>query len=120
MRAAACRARSRRVRDGLAMSSRKPIFPRMAAKKPNRTRSKLSSKRAATGTWYGMPAYAKDGSVLCFFQDARKFKTRYCTLGFTDTATLDDGETWPVAFALKEWTPAVEARIAELLRRAMG
>lgn len=160
----------------------------MAARKPNRTPSKLSSKRAGTGTtsdsftaeeraamrdhvrelkaararpagesdesavlakiaemadadramaerlhaiiasvapeltprtWYGMPAYAKDGSVLCFFQDARKFKTRYCTLGFTDKAALDDGETWPVAFALKELTPDAEARIEELLKRAI-
>jgi uncharacterized protein YdhG (YjbR/CyaY superfamily) len=70
-------------------------------------------------TWYGMPAYAKDGSVLCFFQDARKFKTRYSTLGFTDKAALDDDELWPVAFALKELTPAVEARITELLRKAI-
>lgn len=73
----------------------------------------------APRTWYGMPAYAKDGSVLCFFQAARKFKTRYSTLGFTDKAALDDGELWPVAFALKELTPAVEARITELLRTAI-
>jgi uncharacterized protein YdhG (YjbR/CyaY superfamily) len=73
----------------------------------------------APRTWYGMPAYAKDGSVLCFFQDARKFKTRYSTLGFTDKASLDDADVWPVAFALKEWNPAVEARIAELLTRAI-
>ena len=73
----------------------------------------------APRTWYGMPAYAKDGSVLCFFQDARKFKTRYCTLGFTDKAALDDGELWPVAFALKKLTPAVEARITELLKNAI-
>jgi uncharacterized protein YdhG (YjbR/CyaY superfamily) len=71
-------------------------------------------------TWYGMPAYAKDGSVLCFFQDAQKFKSRYATLGFTDKAALDDGEMWPAAFALKELTPAAEARITELLRRAVG
>jgi uncharacterized protein YdhG (YjbR/CyaY superfamily) len=69
--------------------------------------------------WYGMPAYAKDGSVICFFQDARKFKTRYSTLGFTDKAALDDGEMWPAAFALKELTPAVEARITELLKKAL-
>jgi uncharacterized protein YdhG (YjbR/CyaY superfamily) len=71
-------------------------------------------------TWYGMPAYAKDGTVLCFFQDARKFKSRYSTLGFTDKAALDDGEMWPAAFALTKLTPAVEARIIELLRRAVG
>jgi uncharacterized protein YdhG (YjbR/CyaY superfamily) len=69
--------------------------------------------------WYGMPAYAKDGSVLCFFQDARKFKTRYSTLGFTDKAALDDGEMWPAAFALKELTSGVEERIIGLLQRAI-
>ena len=69
-------------------------------------------------TSYGIPAYAKDGSVLCFFQDARKFKSRYSTLGFTDKAALDDGEMWPAAFALTTLTPAVEARIIELLKRA--
>lgn len=70
-------------------------------------------------TWYGMPAYAKGGSVLCFFQDAQKFKARYATLGFTDKAALDDGDMWPTSFALKELTPAAEARIAELLKRAI-
>jgi len=68
--------------------------------------------------WYGMPAYAKDGAVLCFFQSGQKFKTRYATLGFSDRASLDDGEMWPTAFALKAMTPAVEAMIAELLERA--
>ena len=69
--------------------------------------------------WYGMPAYAnQQGQVVCFFQDARKFKSRYSTLGFTDKAALDDGEMWPAAFALKELTPAVEAKITELLKRA--
>ena len=72
----------------------------------------------APRTWYGMPAYAKDGSVVCFFQDARKFKTRYSTLGFSDKAALDDEDMWPVAFALKDLTAATEARITELLRRA--
>jgi uncharacterized protein YdhG (YjbR/CyaY superfamily) len=67
-----------------------------------------------------MPAYAKDGGVLCFFQDARKFKSRYATLGFTDKAALDDGDMWPAAFALKKLTPAVEARITALLRKAIG
>ena len=73
----------------------------------------------APRTWYGMPAYAKDGSVVCFFQDARKFKTRYSTLGFSDKAALDDGDMWPVAFALKDLTAATEARITELLKRAI-
>jgi uncharacterized protein YdhG (YjbR/CyaY superfamily) len=74
----------------------------------------------APRTWYGMPAYALDGKVLCFFQGAQKFKTRYATLGFSDRATLDDGAMWPTAFALTEWTAAVEARIGELVRRAAG
>ena len=68
--------------------------------------------------WYGMPAYAKDGKVVCFFQSAQKFKTRYATLGFSDTAALDDGQMWPTAFALKELTAADEARIAALVGRA--
>lgn len=70
--------------------------------------------------WYGMPAYARDGKVVCFFQSAQKFKTRYATLGFTDAARLDDGDLWPVAFALRKLTPAVEARIADLLARAVS
>ncbi len=71
-------------------------------------------------TWYGMPAYAKDGKVLCFFQGAAKFKTRYCSLGFSDEAKLDDGAMWPTAFALREMTAAEEARIRALVRQAMG
>ena len=73
----------------------------------------------APRTWYGMPAYAKDGKVVCFFQDARKFKTRYATLGFSDQAHLDDGAMWPTAFALTELTPAVEARIVALVKQAV-
>jgi uncharacterized protein YdhG (YjbR/CyaY superfamily) len=71
-------------------------------------------------TWYGMPAYAKDGKILCFFQSAEKFGARYATLGFNDVATLDDGAMWPTAFALKELTAADEERIAELVKRAVG
>ena len=71
-------------------------------------------------TWYGMPAYAKDGKVLCFFQGADKFKARYATLGFNDTASLDEGPMWPTAFALIQLTPDVEARISDLVRRAAG
>src|SRR5215470_1808529 len=70
--------------------------------------------------WYGMPAYAKDGKVLCFFQSAQKFKTRYATLGFSDQASLDDGTMWPTSYALTELTAADEARIAELVKRAAG
>jgi len=69
--------------------------------------------------WYGMPAYARDGKVVCFFQDAQKFKSRYATLGFSDRAALDDGRMWPTTFALKELTAAEEARIAELVKRAV-
>ena len=71
-------------------------------------------------TWYGMPAYAKDGKVLAFFQDAAKFKARYATLGFNDAARLDDGEMWPTSFAITELTAEVEQRIADLVRRAAG
>jgi uncharacterized protein YdhG (YjbR/CyaY superfamily) len=69
-------------------------------------------------TWYGMPAYAKDGNVVCFFQSAQKFKTRYATLGFSDKAKLDDGQMWPTAFALKELGEVEEARIGALLAKA--
>ncbi len=70
--------------------------------------------------WYGMPAYAKDGKVLCFFQAASKFGARYATLGFDETAALDDGAMWPTAFALVELTPSVEQRIADLVTTAIG
>jgi uncharacterized protein YdhG (YjbR/CyaY superfamily) len=71
-------------------------------------------------TWYGMPAYAKGGNVIVFFQDAHKFKARYATLGFSDKAKLDDGDMWPTSYALKELTPEVEAKIGELVKRAAG
>lgn len=71
-------------------------------------------------TWYGMPAYAKDGKVACFFQSAQKFKSRYATLGFSDEANLDERAMWPTAFALKELTAAEEARIGELVKRAVS
>lgn len=70
--------------------------------------------------WYGMPAYAKDGKVVCFFQSAEKFKARYATLGFSDQAMLDDGGMWPSAFALTALTPADEKRIAALVKRAVS
>ncbi len=70
-------------------------------------------------TWYGMPAYAKGGKVVCFFQNAAKFKARYSTLGFNDAANLDDGRMWPTTFAITEITPAEEERIVELVRRAV-
>ncbi len=70
--------------------------------------------------WYGMPAYALDGSVVCFFQTAQKFKTRYATLGFSDKASLDEGAMWPTAFALKELTATEEAKIAALVKQAVS
>ena len=77
---------------------------------------KASAPGLSPRTWYGMPAYAKDGNVVCFFQSAQKFKTRYATLGFSDKANLDEGAMWPTAFALKELTAAEEARIAALVK----
>jgi len=71
-------------------------------------------------TWYGMPAYAKDDKVVCFFQSGQKFKTRYATLGFQDAANLDEGHMWPTAFALKELTAAEEARIGRLVKKAVS
>ncbi len=71
-------------------------------------------------TWYGMPAYAKDGQIVCFFQSAEKFKSRYATLGFSDKANLDEGAMWPTSFALKEVTAAEEAKIAALVKKAVS
>ncbi|OFI39152.1 hypothetical protein BIU82_16070 [Arthrobacter sp. SW1] len=81
---------------------------------------KESAPELEPKTWYGMPAYARNGKVVCFFQGSGKFKTRYSTLGFNDPAQLDDGEMWPVAYALTELTPEVETRIAELVKKAAG
>jgi uncharacterized protein YdhG (YjbR/CyaY superfamily) len=81
---------------------------------------KASAPALAPKTWYGMPAYAKDGKVVCFFQSAQKFNTRYATFGFSDTANLDEGALWPVAFALKELTAAEEARIVALVKKAVS
>ena len=81
---------------------------------------KASAPALTPRTWYGMPAYAKDGKVVCFFQSGQKFKTRYATLGFSDQANLDDGAMWPTAFALKALTAAEEARIGALVKKAVG
>ncbi len=81
---------------------------------------KASAPQLQSKTWYGMPAYARDGKVVLFFQPAGKFKARYSTLGFQDTANLDDGAMWPTSFALTELTKADEERIAELVKRAAG
>jgi uncharacterized protein YdhG (YjbR/CyaY superfamily) len=81
---------------------------------------KASGRDLSPKTWYGMPAYAKDGKVVCFFQSAQKFKSRYATLGFSDEANLDEGAMWPTSFALKELTAAEEARIAALVKKAVS
>ena len=81
---------------------------------------KESAPALSPKTWYGMPAYAKDGKVVCFFQSAQKFNTRYATFGFSDTANLDEGAMWPNSFALKELTAAEEARISALVKKAVS
>jgi uncharacterized protein YdhG (YjbR/CyaY superfamily) len=81
---------------------------------------KANAPALSPKTWYGMPAYAKDGNVICFFQSAQKFKTRYATLGFSDKAKLDEGHMWPTAFALNELTAAEEAKICALVKKAVG
>ena len=81
---------------------------------------KASAPALSPRTWYGMPAYAKDGNVVCFFQSAHKFKARYATFGFSDKANLDEGTVWPVAFALKELTAAAEAKIGALVKKAVS
>ena len=81
---------------------------------------KASAPVLSPKTWYGMPAYARDGKVVCFFQSAQKFNSRYATLGFSDTANLDEGAMWPTSFALKELTAAEEARIGELVKKAVS
>jgi uncharacterized protein YdhG (YjbR/CyaY superfamily) len=81
---------------------------------------KANAPALSPKTWYGMPAYAKDGNVVCFFQGAQRFKTRYATLGFSDKAKLDEGRMWPTAFALKELTAADEAKIGALVKRAVS
>ena len=81
---------------------------------------KASAPTLAPRLWYGMPAYARDGKVVCFFQSAQKFKTRYATLGFSDQANLDEGALWPTAFALRELTAAEEAQLSALVKRAVS
>jgi uncharacterized protein YdhG (YjbR/CyaY superfamily) len=81
---------------------------------------KANAPELAPKTWYGMPAYARDGKIVCFFQSAAKYDTRYATFGFNDTARLDDGAMWATSFALKELTADVEAKIAALVKKAVG
>ena len=81
---------------------------------------KATAPELSPKLWYGMPAYAKNGNVVCFFQNAQKFKPRYGTLGFSDKANLDEGNMWPTSFALKDLTPSDESRIAALVKKAAG
>jgi hypothetical protein len=105
-----------------------PLLAKIAAMpEPDRTMGKrlhaivrASAPELSPRLWYGMPAYARDGKVVCFFQSAQKFKTRYSTFAFSDQANLDEGAMWPTGFALKELTAAVEARIGALLKKAVS
>ena len=123
---AAMRARARELKDKTdgesavraaiaAMSPKDRALAKRLHELVKATAPELSPK-----TWYGMPAYAKDGKVVCFFRNAGKFKERYAMFGFNDSAKLDEGSMWPVAFAVKELTAADEARIGKLVKKAVG
>ena len=124
-RAQELKAEARANKDGLEGES--TVLAAIAAmQEPDRGMAKRlhaiikdSAPALSPKTWYGMPAYAKDGKVVCFFQSAQKFNTRYATLGFSDPANLDEGALWPVAFALKELTTAGEAKIGALVKKAV-
>jgi len=122
------RERRAAARPGAATADREAeVLAKIAGmKEPDRTMGKRLHaviRAAAPGLaprlWYGMPAYAKDDKVLCYFQGAHKFKARYATLGFSDKANLDEGRLWPVVFALQELTPAEEAKVTALVKRAV-
>jgi uncharacterized protein YdhG (YjbR/CyaY superfamily) len=106
-------------RDVLAKIAEMPKADRAMAKRLHAI-IKASAPALSPKTWYGMPAYAKDDKVVCFFQSAQKFKSRYATLGFSDEANLDRGAMWPTAFALKELTAAEEAKIGTLVKKAVS
>lgn len=103
----------------LAKIAEMPELDRVMAKRLHAI-IKANAPALSPKTWYGMPAYAKDGKVVCFFQGAHKFKSRYATLGFSDEANLDEGVLWPTTFALKQLTPATEARIVALVKKAVS
>ena len=105
--------------DVLAKIAEMPEADRAMAKRLHEI-IKASAPALSPKTWYGMPAYAKDGKVVCFFQSAKKFNSRYATFSFTDEANLDEGAMWPTSFALKELTAAEEARIGALVKRAVS
>ena len=106
-------------KDVLAKIAEMPESDRVMAERIHAI-MKANAPELTPRTWYGMPAYAKDGTVLCFFRSAEKFKTRYATFGFSDKAKLDDGNMWPTDFALKKLTKADETRIAALVKNAVG
>jgi uncharacterized protein YdhG (YjbR/CyaY superfamily) len=105
--------------DVLAKIAQMPQPDRTMAKRLHQI-VKASAPELSPKTWYGMPAYAKEGKVVCFFQSAQKFNSRYATLGFSDKANLDEGAMWPTSFALKELTGAEEAKIGALVKRAVS
>ncbi|WP_327675546.1 iron chaperone [Kitasatospora sp. NBC_00458] len=106
-------------RDVLAKIAEMPEADRVLAERIHGI-IRTAAPDLAPKLWYGMPAYARDGKVVCHFQSAEKFKSRYATLGFSDQAALDDGAVWPTAFAVRELTEADEERIGALVRRAVG
>src|SRR5919108_6375849 len=123
---AAMRERSRELKAGKADGESDVLEKIAEMAEPDRAMAerlhaliKASAPGLSPRTWYGMPAYAKDGNVVCFFQSAQKFKARYATFGFSDKANFDEGAMWPVAFALKELTADVEARIGALVKKAV-
>jgi uncharacterized protein YdhG (YjbR/CyaY superfamily) len=113
---------------GVKASEESAVLARIAAMAPSdramaerlHAIMKASAPGLSSKLWYGMPAYAKDGTVVCFFQSAQKFKTRYATFGFSDKANLDEGHMWPTSFALKDLTAEDEARIGDLVRKAVS
>ncbi len=119
MKAAARRGKADGESDVLAKIAEMPEPDRAMAERLHAI-VKASAPALSPKTWYGMPAYAKDGKVVCFFQSAHKFNSRYATFGFSDSANLDEGHLWPTAFALKELTPADEARIGALVKKAVS
>jgi uncharacterized protein YdhG (YjbR/CyaY superfamily) len=119
MKAAARRGKADGESDVLAKIAEMPEPDRAMAERLHAI-IKASAPALSPKTWYGMPAYAKDGKVVCFFQSAHKFNSRYATFGFSDEANLDEGHLWPVSFALKELTAAEEARIGALVRKAVS
>ena len=121
------RARELKAEGGKAENERAVVEKIATMEEPDRAMCqrihaiiKSNAPELSAKLWYGMPAYAKDDKVVCFFQSGKKFKTRYCTFGFQDSAALDDGNMWPTGFALKELNAAEEKRIVELVKKAVG